>query len=59
MDPKDFGVSTLPLHHEPYGPILIENLVGANAGKVAVVTGAARGGQVPHSRTFFEGLQSC
>lgn len=43
MDPKDFGISTLPLNHVPYGPILTEALVGANAGKVAVVTGAARG----------------
>lgn len=43
MDPKEFGISTLPLQHEPYGPILPERLVGANKGKVAVVTGAGRG----------------
>lgn len=43
MDPKDFGISTLPLQHEPYGPILPERLAGANKGKVAVVTGAGRG----------------
>ncbi|KAK5065124.1 hypothetical protein LTR84_000960 [Exophiala bonariae] len=43
MDPKDFGISTLPLQHEPYGPILPERLAGANRGKVAVVTGAGRG----------------
>ncbi|KAF2227546.1 3-oxoacyl-reductase [Elsinoe ampelina] len=43
MDPKDFGVSTIPLKHEPYGPILPERLAGVNKGKVAVVTGAHRG----------------
>jgi len=43
MDPVRFGISTIPLNHEPYGPIKPENLVGANKGKVAVVTGAARG----------------
>lgn len=49
MDPKDFGISTLPLQHEPYGPILPERLVGANKGKVAVVTGAGRGKLTPIS----------
>lgn len=43
MDPVKFGVSTIPLNHAPYGTIKPENLVGANKGKVAVVTGAARG----------------
>ncbi|KAJ5385555.1 hypothetical protein N7517_003466 [Penicillium concentricum] len=43
MDPNDFGVSTIPLHHSPYGPLKPENLIGANKGKIAVVTGAARG----------------
>ncbi|TKX22427.1 short-chain dehydrogenase-like protein 7 [Elsinoe australis] len=43
MDPNAFGISTIPLQHEPYGPILPENLAGANEGKLAVVTGAGRG----------------
>ncbi|PNS18182.1 Diacetyl reductase [Sphaceloma murrayae] len=43
MDPSEFGISTLPLQHVPYGPILPENLAGKNRGKVAVVTGAGRG----------------
>lgn len=43
MDPDPSPRSTLPLHHEPYGPIRPECLRGANTGKVAVVTGAARG----------------
>ncbi|ETI22662.1 hypothetical protein G647_06738 [Cladophialophora carrionii CBS 160.54] len=42
-NPARFGISTLPLNHEPYGPILPERLIGANTGKVAVVTGAGRG----------------
>ncbi|KAJ4509691.1 hypothetical protein HRR83_006995 [Exophiala dermatitidis] len=43
MDPAKFGISSIPLNHAPYGPIKPENLKGANQGKVAVVTGAARG----------------
>jgi hypothetical protein len=43
FDPARFGISTLPLQHEPYGPILPTRLVGANKGKIAVVTGAGRG----------------
>lgn len=43
MDPSQFGISTLPLQHAPYGPILPETLQGANANKVAVITGAGRG----------------
>lgn len=42
-DPSRFGISTLPLQHEPYGPILPIGLVGANEGKIAIVTGAGRG----------------
>ena len=42
-DPTKFGISTLPLNHEPYGAILPERLAGANKGKLAVVTGAGRG----------------
>jgi len=42
-DPTKFGISTLPLNHEPYGVILPERLAGANKGKLAVVTGAGRG----------------
>ncbi|KAJ9609564.1 hypothetical protein H2200_005891 [Cladophialophora chaetospira] len=42
-NPTKFGISTLPLNHEPYGPILPERLAGANKGKLAVVTGAGRG----------------
>ncbi|KAF1849638.1 short chain dehydrogenase/reductase-like protein SDR [Cucurbitaria berberidis CBS 394.84] len=43
MDPAQFGLSTRPLQHAPYGPISIEMLQGTNAGKVAVITGAGRG----------------
>ncbi|KAF4553578.1 Short chain dehydrogenase-like protein 59 [Elsinoe fawcettii] len=43
MNASDFGISTIPFNHEPYGPILPENLAGANKGKNAVVTGAGRG----------------
>ncbi|CZR67967.1 uncharacterized protein PAC_17866 [Phialocephala subalpina] len=43
MDPAEFGISTLPLHHDPYPAISSEVLANANVGKVAVVTGAARG----------------
>lgn len=43
MDPSKFPVSRIPLKHEPYGPILLQKLKGANRGKVAVVTGAGRG----------------
>ena len=43
MDPAQFGYSTIPLQHDPYGPILPENLRGTNSGKVAIITGAGRG----------------
>ncbi|KAF1937544.1 NAD(P)-binding protein [Clathrospora elynae] len=43
MDPAQFGISTLPLQHVPYGPILPENLSGTNSGKVALITGAGQG----------------
>lgn len=43
MDPLEFGISTLPLQHAPYPAIARETLAGANAGKVALVTGAQRG----------------
>ncbi|KAI1611781.1 3-oxoacyl-reductase [Exophiala viscosa] len=43
MDPKQFGSSTLPYRHEPTGPLADECLVGANKGRLAVVTGAGRG----------------
>lgn len=43
MDPHEFGHSTLPLQHEPYDLISTSTLAGTNAGKVAVITGAARG----------------
>ncbi|KAF2872283.1 hypothetical protein BDV95DRAFT_569420 [Massariosphaeria phaeospora] len=43
MDPLEFGRSTLPLQHAPYGPITPESLATAIAGKVALVTGAAHG----------------
>ncbi|KAJ4357698.1 uncharacterized protein N0V89_002274 [Didymosphaeria variabile] len=43
MDPSEFGTSTIPLQHAPYGPITAEALTNKNAGKVAVVTGAAQG----------------
>lgn len=44
MDPAQFGISTLPLQHAPYGPILPETLEGSNKGKVALITGAGHGG---------------
>lgn len=43
MDPAQFGISSLPLQHEPYGPILPKALEGSNAGKVALITGAGQG----------------
>ncbi|KAK7190967.1 hypothetical protein DPSP01_009168 [Paraphaeosphaeria sporulosa] len=43
MDPNEFGTSTIPLQHAPYGPITEETLKDKNTGKVAVVTGAAQG----------------
>ncbi|KAJ4365031.1 hypothetical protein N0V83_008647 [Neocucurbitaria cava] len=43
MDPAQFGLSTLSLQHAPYGPISVEKLQGANAGKVALITGAGQG----------------
>ena len=43
MDPAQFGYSTLPLQHVPYGPISTETLQGANSGKVALITGASQG----------------
>jgi NAD(P)-dependent dehydrogenase (short-subunit alcohol dehydrogenase family) len=43
MDPSLFPVSDPPLNHAPYGPILPHALKGTLRGKVAVVTGAARG----------------
>jgi NAD(P)-dependent dehydrogenase (short-subunit alcohol dehydrogenase family) len=43
MDPAEFGYSTTPLHHAPYGPIHPSALKGANKDKVAVITGAAQG----------------
>jgi NAD(P)-dependent dehydrogenase (short-subunit alcohol dehydrogenase family) len=43
MDPSEFGYSELEMKHAPYGPITSEALRDANAGKVAVVTGAAQG----------------
>lgn len=43
MDPTEFGESTVPLLHAPYPAISSETLAGANARKVAVVTGAQRG----------------
>ncbi|KAF2021503.1 NAD(P)-binding protein [Aaosphaeria arxii CBS 175.79] len=43
MDPNEFGHSTIPLQHNPYGPITPASLQSANEGKVAVVTGSARG----------------
>ncbi|KAF2278046.1 short chain dehydrogenase/reductase-like protein SDR [Westerdykella ornata] len=43
MDPTEFGISTLPLQHEPYPLISPETLLNANAGKVAIVTGAGQG----------------
>ncbi|KAJ4294556.1 hypothetical protein N0V90_008247 [Kalmusia sp. IMI 367209] len=43
MDPNEFGTSTIPLQHAPYGPITTDALKNKNAGKVVVVTGAAQG----------------
>lgn len=43
MDPNQFGLSTLPLQHTPYSPITTSDLQGANTGKTAIITGAARG----------------
>jgi hypothetical protein len=43
MDPARFPVSSVPLNHAQYGPITDENLKGINKGKVALVTGGARG----------------
>ncbi|CAE7194002.1 hypothetical protein CFE70_007312 [Pyrenophora teres f. teres 0-1] len=43
MDPAQFGISTLPMQHVPYGPILPEALKNSNSGKVAVITGAGQG----------------
>lgn len=43
MDPAEFGYSTTPLHHAPYGPLLPSALLKANTSKVAVITGAGRG----------------
>ncbi|XP_014560885.1 hypothetical protein COCVIDRAFT_88501 [Bipolaris victoriae FI3] len=43
MDPAEFGISTLPLQHVPYGPILPETLQGSNSGKIALITGAGQG----------------
>ena len=43
MDPSKFPVSTTPLNHEPYGPLTEAKTAGINKGKLAVVTGAARG----------------
>lgn len=43
MDPKEFGISTVPLQHKPYELISRETLAGASKGKVAIVTGARRG----------------
>jgi len=43
MDPAQFGISTLPMQHVPYGPILPEALKKSNSGKVALVTGAGQG----------------
>ena len=43
MDPHEFGHSTLPLQHQPYDLISTSTLAEANKGKVAIITGAARG----------------
>jgi len=43
MDPAQFGYSTIPLNHAPYGPIVPSALERSNAGKVAVITGAGQG----------------
>jgi NAD(P)-dependent dehydrogenase (short-subunit alcohol dehydrogenase family) len=43
MDPAQFGYSTLPLQHAPYDTISPSTLKDANAGKVALITGAGQG----------------
>jgi D-arabinose 1-dehydrogenase-like Zn-dependent alcohol dehydrogenase len=43
MDPAQFGYSTLPLQHAPYDTISPTTLKNANAGKVALITGAGQG----------------
>ncbi|KAL5118333.1 hypothetical protein ACEQ8H_003682 [Pleosporales sp. CAS-2024a] len=43
MDPKQFGISTLPLQHAPYDTISPAALQDSNSGKVALVTGAGQG----------------
>ena len=43
MDPALFPVSAIPLNHAQYGPITDGKLKGINKGKVALVTGGARG----------------
>jgi NAD(P)-dependent dehydrogenase (short-subunit alcohol dehydrogenase family) len=43
MDPAQFGYSTLPLQHAPYDTISSAILKDANAGKVALITGAGQG----------------
>jgi NAD(P)-dependent dehydrogenase (short-subunit alcohol dehydrogenase family) len=43
MDPAQFGYSTLPMQHAPYDTISSTNLGDANAGKVALITGAGQG----------------
>ncbi|KAK4939069.1 hypothetical protein LTR10_020554 [Elasticomyces elasticus] len=43
MDLGQFGISAVPLHNSPYGPLLPEHLAGSNKGKVAIVKGAAQG----------------
>jgi NAD(P)-dependent dehydrogenase (short-subunit alcohol dehydrogenase family) len=43
MDPAQFGYSTLPLQHAPYDTISPTTLKDANAGKVALITGAGQG----------------
>jgi NAD(P)-dependent dehydrogenase (short-subunit alcohol dehydrogenase family) len=43
MDPLEFGLSTIPLQHEPYPLIARSSLTNSNAGKVALITGAQRG----------------
>ncbi|KAF4635682.1 hypothetical protein G7Y89_g2413 [Cudoniella acicularis] len=54
MDPAEFGISTLPLQHEPYVAISSETLANTNVGKIAVVTGAAGGNVTPtHQFTKF------
>jgi hypothetical protein len=47
MDPAEFGISTLPLHHSPYPSIFPSTLAKFNKGKLAVVTGAAGGKSHP------------